>query len=157
MIGETAMAGKIVDRRDKERQVNPRSLENLKLGAEARNQDKKRTNLTLLPETVRWLKGWGNASDKVDELVTEARRNNSVSAPGASEQVEQLQKALEQEREKVRQLEQAVKAERDRADEYCSDGLKAATILQEALKFKSNNATPIKAAIREALKLIDDV
>ena len=36
-------------------------------------------------------------------------------------------------------------------------GLKAATILHEALKFKSNNATPIKARIREALKLIDDI
>jgi hypothetical protein len=157
MIGETAMAGKIVDRRDKERQVNPRSLENLKLGAEARNQDKQRTNLTLLPETVQWLKGTGNASEKVDELVTEARRNNSVSAPGASEQVEQLQKALEQEREKVRQLEQAVRAETERANDAVLDGLKAATILQEALKFKSNNATPIKARIREALKLIDDI
>ena len=157
MIGETAMAGKIVDRRDKERQINPRSLENLKLGAEARNQDKQRTNLTLLPETAHWLKGTGNASEKVDELVAEARRGNLGSAPGASEQVEQLQKALEQEREKVKQLEQAVKAETERANDAVLDGLKAATILQEALKFKSNNATPIKAAIREALKLIDDI
>jgi len=157
MIGETAMAGKIVDRRDKERQINPRSLENLKLGAEARNQDKQRTNLTLLPETAHWLKGTGNASEKVDELVAEARRGNLGSAPGASEQVEQLQKALEQEREKVRQLEQAVKAETERANDAVLDGLKAATILHEALKFKSNNATPIKARIREALKLIDDV
>ena len=151
------MAGKIVDRRDKERQINPRSLENLKLGAEARNQDKQRTNLTLLPETVEWLKGTGNASEKVDELVTEARRNNSVSAPGASEQVEQLQKALEQEREKVRQLERLLKEETERANEYCLEELKAAKILHEALKLKANAGGAIKNKIKAALKFIDDI
>jgi hypothetical protein len=151
------MADRIVDRRDKERQVNPRSLENLKLGAEARNQDKQRTNLTLLPETVRWLKDSGNASDKVDQLVREAQKNNSVSAPASDQQIEQLQKALKQEREKVKQLERILKEETERANDAVLDGLKAATILHEALKFKSNNATPIKARIREALKLIDDI
>jgi len=151
------MADRIVDRRDKERQVNPRSLENLKLGAEARNQDKQRTNLTLLPETVQWLKGTGNASEKVDELVTEARRNNSVSAPGASEQVEQLQKALEQEREKVRQLERLLKEETERANEYCLEELKAAKILHEALKLKANAGGAIKNKIKAALKFIDDI
>ena len=151
------MNEKIVDRRGKERQVNPRSLENLKLGAEARNQDKQRTNLTLLPETVRWLKGWGNASEKVDELVAEARRNNSVSTPAISEQVEQLQKAYEQEREKVKQLEQMLKAETERANEYCSEELKASKILHEALKLKANSGGAIKNKIKEALSFIDDI
>ncbi len=151
------MNDKILKQRSKERQVNPRSLENLKLGAEARNQDKQRTNLTLLPETVRWLKGWGNASEKVDELVTEARRSHLGSAPVSDQQLEQLQKAYEQEREKVKQLEHLLKQETERADEYCLEELRAAKILHEALKLKANAGGAIKAKIKEALQFIDDI
>lgn len=57
----------------KKKQVSQRSLENLKLGSEARRKDKQRHNFTLLPETVAWLKGTGNASDTIDALVTSAR------------------------------------------------------------------------------------
>lgn len=55
------------------RQINPRSLENLKLGAEARNRDKIRRNTTLLPETVQWLEEHGNASFMIDTLVASAK------------------------------------------------------------------------------------
>jgi DNA polymerase III alpha subunit (gram-positive type) len=57
----------------KERQINPRSLENLKLGKTAGNKKKIRFNTTLLPETITWLKGCGNASDTIDALVTNFR------------------------------------------------------------------------------------
>lgn len=55
------------------RQVNPRSLENLKLGAEARNQGKQKFTCTLLPETINWLKARGNASLLIDTLVADAK------------------------------------------------------------------------------------
>jgi hypothetical protein len=58
---------------DKERRINERSLENLKLGAQARYQGKARHNFTVLPETVEWLKATGNASDTIDALVAAAR------------------------------------------------------------------------------------
>lgn len=61
---------------EKHRQMNERSLENLKLGAQARDQGKIRTNCTLLPETLEWLKKHGNASHLIDELVKAARTGN---------------------------------------------------------------------------------
>lgn len=58
---------------DKEREINPRSRQNLNLGAKAKH--KARVNLTLLPETIEWLKeqGQGNASSMIDRLVASAR------------------------------------------------------------------------------------
>jgi tellurite resistance protein len=58
---------------EKQRQMSERSLENLKLGAIARDQGKIRTNCTLLPETLEWLKKHGNASHLIDELVKAAK------------------------------------------------------------------------------------
>lgn len=58
----------------KERRINERSLENLKLGAEARRQGKERHNYTILPETHAWLEHSGNASRQLDELVASAKR-----------------------------------------------------------------------------------
>ncbi len=58
---------------DKERKISERSLENLKLGAKARNQDKVRHNFTIKPETIEWLKKCGNASGRIDELVAAAK------------------------------------------------------------------------------------
>jgi predicted RNase H-like nuclease (RuvC/YqgF family) len=63
----------------KERKISERSLENLKLGAQARYQGKARHNFTVLPETVEWLKATGNASDTIDALV-EAARNGGLTS-----------------------------------------------------------------------------
>lgn len=55
-----------------ERKVSPASLENLKLGAIARRKGKVRVTLTLLPDTIKWLKKHdadGNMSECVDEVV----------------------------------------------------------------------------------------
>lgn len=57
----------------KERRINPRSLENLKLGAEARKQGKVRRNTTLLPETIEWLEKRGNVSEMIDQLVASVK------------------------------------------------------------------------------------
>jgi hypothetical protein len=53
--------------------INPRSLENLKLGGESRRQGKIRRTYTLLPETVEWLSQSGNASNSIDQLVKLAK------------------------------------------------------------------------------------
>ncbi len=57
----------------KARKISERSLENLKLGAKARAQDKVRHNFTIKPETIEWLKKGGNASGQIDELVAAAK------------------------------------------------------------------------------------
>lgn len=128
--------------------VNPKSLENLRLGAEARNKDKQRTNLTLLPETVRWLKGHGNASDKVDELVAEAKKN-----PFPQNQTDTVPEL----KEKIKSLESSLRDETDRANEYLKDQFKAADILKEALKLKANAGGAIKDQIKKAIALLDDL
>lgn len=64
---------------DKERQINERSLENLKLGAQARYQGKIRQNVSILPETSEWLKCSGNASGMIDDLVA-AVKNGELRA-----------------------------------------------------------------------------
>lgn len=57
----------------KERRVSDRSLENLKLGAAARYQGKVRQNVTILPDSLEWLKKGGNVSGRIDELVAAAK------------------------------------------------------------------------------------
>lgn len=63
----------IIDKNGSERVIHQSSLENLKLGAQARYQDKRKLNLTLLPETIQWLKASGNASKRVDDLAAAAQ------------------------------------------------------------------------------------
>jgi hypothetical protein len=41
------------------RKINPKSLENLKMGAVARSQGKIRCQVTILPETKEWLSHGG--------------------------------------------------------------------------------------------------
>lgn len=69
----------MTDKVDKVRQVSERSLENLKLGAISRDKGKQRHNFTVLPETVQWLKGRGNASDAIDVLVEAAKSKGLLS------------------------------------------------------------------------------
>jgi hypothetical protein len=51
------------------REMNPKSLENLKMGAVSRNQGKVRCQVTILPETKDWLARGGNISGRIDEMV----------------------------------------------------------------------------------------
>ena len=67
------MKQKIKDKNGKERILDERSLENLKLGPIFRDQGKQRFNTTLRPETITWLKRGGNASQRIEDLVDAAR------------------------------------------------------------------------------------
>ncbi len=105
----------------KERQINPRSLENLKLGKTAGNKKKIRFNTTLLPETITWLKGCGNASDTIDALVTNFRDGRFGSSfnqykPKSNNTHDEISQQAEALKVRTRQLESqlaATEAERD--------------------------------------------
>ncbi|MCY7284267.1 MAG: hypothetical protein LH679_12710 [Cyanobacteria bacterium CAN_BIN43] len=95
----------------KERQINPRSLENLKLGKARGDKTKIRFNTTLLPETITWLKACGNASDTIDALITERRhgnfkctndRNNELQSDNTHKEKYQEIEALRVEAEQLR-------------------------------------------------------
>ncbi len=60
--------------------MNENSLNNLKLGAAARNKGKVKLNLTVLPEVARDLKRSGNASRFV-ELLLQAHKEKRLLDP----------------------------------------------------------------------------
>lgn len=141
----------------KKKQVSQRSLENLKLGAESRRQDKQRHNFTLLPETVEWLKQSSNASDLIDRLVKSARAGhihpNNTHGKKAEEltildDVYERMASLERENEQLRsQL-----AKQKEAVELLQ---KAITSVDKGGVYKSNAAKPTKEVVEQALRLLE--
>ena len=89
----------------KKRQVSDRSLENLKLGAQSRYQGKLRHNFTVLPETVQWLKGTGNASDAIDSLVEAAKKGNFFSNNTHERKDEEVATSDNVYKQKIKELE----------------------------------------------------
>ncbi len=160
--------------------MNERSLENLKLGAESRKLGKVRHNFTIMPDSMEWLRGTGNASDAIDGLV-QAARNGGLSSNNTHERIEQeyqesinvyereiqdLKRDLEEtqlELSKTRSLLEASReTERNTMDLVVTchqDGFRAAEILKQALAIKLRSAAgeTIRQKINEALELIDDV
>jgi hypothetical protein len=88
------MKQKIKDRNGRERILDDRSLENLKLGPIFRDQGKQRFNTTLRPETIAWLKRGGNASQRIEDLVDAARsgylQGFQVDKTDANDELEKL-------------------------------------------------------------------
>ena len=64
-----------------ERKLNPASLENLKKGAIARQKNKVRCCITILPETKAWLGKGGNVSARIDELVKKILSGELIHQP----------------------------------------------------------------------------
>lgn len=67
-----------------------RSIEDSELGAKPREQGKMRLNVTVLPTTSTWLKGRGNASHMIDELVEAAIVGNLEPADQPLQKLEEL-------------------------------------------------------------------
>lgn len=87
------------------RTMNPNSLKNLELGAKARYQGKVKATLTLLPTTLSWLKGKGNASRLIDEMVEAARAGQFKPADRDSSQSGELEKLRRELKELRQELE----------------------------------------------------
>ena len=66
----------MIDKNGKIRLENMRLIEEVDLDASSRDQRKMRLNVTVLPTTSNWLKGGGNASHMIDELVEAAILGN---------------------------------------------------------------------------------
>lgn len=130
----------------KQHNINPRSLENLRLGAESRRQDKVKRNTTLLPATIEWLEKRGNVSGTIDELVNRAKA-------GELNQDDTQQEKLNQE---IINLKQQLATQADLAKvQPVAINPKAIALLKHALSLKSNAGGAIKAEIREALLLLE--
>lgn len=48
------------------------------MGAIARNQGKRRVNVTLLPTTLKWLDRSGNRSEMIDEIVRKILKGDLI-------------------------------------------------------------------------------
>jgi hypothetical protein len=85
------------------RKVSPKSLENLKMGAVARNQGKIRCQITILPETKEWLANGGNLSGRIDEMVTKILKGELVGV----RKVEELEREVERLRAEMERLQKS--------------------------------------------------
>jgi len=105
------MKQKIKDRNGRERILDDRSLENLKLGPIFRDQGKQRFNTTLRPETIAWLKRGGNASQRIEDLVDAARSGYlqgfqvDKTTDTSSDELEKLKTQVAELKAQVAQLE----------------------------------------------------
>jgi hypothetical protein len=103
------MKQKIKDRNGRERILDDRSLENLKLGPIFRDQGKQRFNTTLRPETIAWLKRGGNASQRIEDLVDAARsgylQGFQVDKTDTNDELEKLKTQAAELEAQVAQLE----------------------------------------------------
>lgn len=80
----------MVDENGKVGLSNSHSTEDLDLRASSPAQTKTRLNLTVLPKTSNWLKGRGNASQTIDELVEAAIVGNFEAADHPSQKRSEL-------------------------------------------------------------------
>jgi hypothetical protein len=99
----------IKDRNGRERILDDRSLENLKLGPIFRDQGKQRFNTTLRPEAIAWLKRGGNASQRIEDLVDAARsgylQGFQVDKTDANDELEKVKTQVAELEAQVAQLE----------------------------------------------------
>lgn len=92
------------------------------------------------------------ARQELQSLVAEYQ--TKAEAPAAITKFQEQIDALTQELKRQKELSKGLQAD---VVEEVSKGLKAATILHEALKLKPNAGGAIKAKIKQALLLIDDI
>jgi type IV secretory pathway VirB10-like protein len=99
----------------KRRMSKSRSMEELELGASEHAQTKTRLNVTVLPKTSNWLKGRGNASQTIDELVEAAIAVNLKPADNSSEKLEEQ---LARENEELKAALNQLQTESEQHQDY---------------------------------------
>lgn len=98
----------MIDKNGKIRLKNMRLVEEVDLEASSREQRKLRLNVTVLPTTSNWLKGRGNASLMIDELVEAAIVGNLEPADHPLEKLEELIRENSELKAAVSQLQSQV-------------------------------------------------
>lgn len=97
---------------------NSHSLENLESGPSSRTQAKTRLNVTVLPGTSNWLKGRGNASQMIDELVAAAIDGKIKTADHLSQQLEELNRENSELKTQLNQLQSQLQKESEQRPDY---------------------------------------
>ena len=97
---------------------NSHSLENLESGPSSRAQAKTRLNVTVLPGTSNWLKGRGNASQMIDELVAAAIDGKIKPSDHQSQQLEELNRENSELKTQLSQLQSQLQKESEQLPDY---------------------------------------
>ncbi len=102
----------------KRRMSKSRSMSELELGASNRAQTKTRLNVTVLPSTSNWLKGRGNASHTIDELVEAAIDVNIKPTDNPLEKLEELTRENEELKAQLSQIQNQLRHESEQHQDY---------------------------------------
>lgn len=125
--------------------MNERSLENLKLGAQARYQGKIRQNVSILPETLEWLKKSGNASSRIDELVKAAKSGDLKSEYTQHRKTEEQQKS-DNVYNQIQELKTEIERLRQERDHLQQDCDQLATELAASQQQIKNQPLPLPSS-----------
>ena len=108
----------MIDKNGKISLKNPRSLADLEMGASSHAQTKTRLNVTVLPRTSNWLKGQGNASQAIDELVAGAIAGNLKPDDGSSEKLAELTRENSELKAELTELQSQLQKESQQRQDY---------------------------------------
>lgn len=103
----------MINKNGKIRLSNSLSIKDLEMGASSHAQTKTRLNVTVLPKTSNWLKGQGNASQAIDELVAAAMTTNLEVTDQPSEKLAELTRENEELKAELSQLQQESQKRQD--------------------------------------------
>lgn len=103
----------MIERNGRKTNRKARSFEDFETGASSHAPTKTRLNVTVLPRTSNWLKGRGNASHTIDELVEAAIAGNLKPADNLSQKVAELIRENEKLKAEQSQLQKESEKRRD--------------------------------------------
>ena len=96
----------MTDKNGKAGLSNTHEIAESESGASSRAQTKTRLNVTVLSSTSNWLKGRGNASSTIDELVEAVIAGNLESANHPSEKIAELTRENSELKAKLSQVQE---------------------------------------------------
>ena len=107
----------MIEKNGRRRFRKSREFEDFEIGA-SHAQTKTRLNVTVLPSTSNWLKGWGNASHTIDELVEAAIAGNLKPTDNPSEKLAELMRENEELKAQLTQLQSQLPKEPEQSQDY---------------------------------------
>lgn len=126
--------------------VNERSLANL--NPKARYLGKERFNITLMPETIEWLKSGGNASQRIEDLVRAAKAKEIRYQETNLEDTHNQNKVLKRENQELIEKLEKLQSKLDYANQEIKKIVDKAELKESG--FKSN-------AFGQGIKLIKEI
>jgi vacuolar-type H+-ATPase subunit I/STV1 len=108
----------MIEKNGRRRFRKSREIEDFEIGASSHDQTKTRLNVTVLPKTSNWLKGRGNASHTIDELVEAAIAGDLKPEDNPSQQLAELIRENSELKAELNQLQSQLQKESEKRLDY---------------------------------------